>query len=194
MKHVIPGILALLVALALIGCNRSANPITENANSGSIRFVAMPATQSLQKMLYASNTITVERGGNVSIKYEGRDSLTNGRVKLDFKLTFRQHSVTNDFMASVNVDVNYLMSTVDIEFGPHGTDFLRPADLDLKVSGLDLSWLRPNDRLHLFYFHNRHWEQMDGDVSFDISKGQIECSNGLLPHFSAYGFGRLDGE
>jgi hypothetical protein len=92
----------------------------------------------------------------------------------------------------MSLDDQVLQSNVDLTFGPHGTTFLKPALLDVNVSGMDLSGLNPRDRVYLWYVDTTGtWIRMDAKrVDVDVKKGQLRCQDGKLPHFSAYAFGR----
>ena len=149
--------------------------------------------QSTSTIVTTSKEITVAEGGALELEY--RQGATNNYGVTEYlirsSISFAPGSISNDFTASFALDGGAMMSTISMEFGPHGTVFLQPANLSIYVSGLDLSYLGRKDEVKLFYDENGTWVEMEGDVWVNRTKGSINCINGKLPHFSRYAFGRV---
>jgi hypothetical protein len=180
-------LLGLSVSLSLVGCQNEGAQLTgpENETSSHPQFVMMPQGLALNKEISATANVTVKTGGKLKVNYYEGNSFY-----LDFSLTWDPEAVSNDFTASMTTDVTYLMSTVDLTFGPHETYFLKPALLTIDVKGLDLSWIPKGTKaLYLYYDNAGKWQKMPGTVVFDRSKGTLSCKDGQLPHFSRYAFG-----
>jgi hypothetical protein len=181
--------------LVLFGCQNEGARLTapdELAASDSPVFIELPNEQDLAKSLYAESEITRQDGGEVRIWY--RSSYSN--VKVYMKLEFDPGSVSNDFTASLGTDTKYLTTDMALTFGPHGTYFLKPARLTMRVSGLDLSVFKSKDYdrdgityLALYYTSDGKWQKMNGSMKLNLVDGTLECYDVELPHFSRYAFG-----
>jgi len=155
-------------------------------------FIPMPKSLALQKPIWIMESITVKNGGTLKLKYVETDSTKpkDKLFELQIEITFHKKSVSEDFIAGLGMDAHYLMSDLALEFGPHGTSFLKPAELKIKVKGLDLSDYVKGEKIRLFYSSDGKWEEMKGKVSANFEKGELSCKDGKLPHFSRYAFGR----
>jgi hypothetical protein len=195
MKSVVQHLLIGLVCAGtglLMSCRQgSAVDPSGPPETGTPEFLRVPGNPALRKVLFIVDSVTVDRGGRLLVKDEDFDSVTSKRnFRMKIEIAFKPHSVSNDFLASVSTDAQYLMSSLDLQFGPHGTFFLKPADLKVWVKGMDLSGFSPKDRIYLYYIDNGRWVRMEGNVSFNVKTGELSCANGRLPHFSRYAFGR----
>ncbi len=154
-------------------------------------FLRVPADQGLHKILFVADTITVKNGGTITVKDSDFDSVYSKRVfRIKIELYFAPYTVSNDFLATLSTDAQYLMSSLDLLFGPHGTTFIRPAQLRVFVKGMDLSAFPQGQTFHLYYLDHGWWVRMEGNVAANVYTGELVCSNGRLPHFSRYAFGR----
>jgi hypothetical protein len=178
-------LVALSVALGLVGCQNEGANLTspDNGSSYTPRFVELPKSAALQKTFMASATITAANGGVLSIQAVDNDDAAS--IEYDLELTFDSGTVSSDIVASVSTDSKYMM----YYFEPHGTMFNKPAMFVAKISGVDLSWVKDGQTLSLWYQGQYGWEKMPGTVTYDKATGHVECLNGQLPHFSRYGFG-----
>jgi hypothetical protein len=167
------------------------NPVTASGP----QFLKLPGIHALAKMVADTALITPEHGGRLEVdfkySYVDSDGVTR-KLDADLSVTFQPQGVTDTLVATMSLDDQVLQSNVDLTFGPHGTTFLKPALLDVNVSGMDLSGLNPHDRVYLWYVDTTgKWIRMDAKrVDVDVKKGQLRCQDGELPHFSAYAFGR----
>ena len=191
---VLGNLFGLLICLP--GCQNDSpvsfqdNPVTASGP----QFIKLPGTHGLGKIVADTAVITPEHGGRLELDFKYSYVDTDGVTrKLDASLsvTFQPHGVTDTLVATMSLDDQVLQSNVDLTFGPHGTTFLKPALLDVNVSGIDLSALSPKDRVYLYYIDNGNWIRMDAKkIDVNVKKGQLKCQDGELPHFSAYAFGR----
>ncbi len=185
-------LLAFAAAMFLVGCqkdNLTGPTEASQAQGGSVRLLALPKG-SLHKVTYTFDTVTVQSGGKLQIHYTEDDSVAGkNAMRLDFEVQFAPGSITNDFVATLATDANYAMSALGLTFGPHGTTFLKPAEVKMHVTGLDLSQMPEGGSLHLFYDENGTWVTMPGEVTVNTVTGEVKCLDGQLPHFSRYAFG-----
>ena len=192
---VLGNLFGLLICLP--GCQNDSpvsfqdNPVTASGP----QFLKLPGIHALAKMVADTALITPEHGGRLELdfkySYVDSDGVTR-KLDADLSVTFQPQGVTDTLVATMSLDDQVLQSNVDLTFGPHGTTFLKPALLDVNVSGMDLSGLNPRDRVYLWYVDTTWtWIRMDAKrVDVDVKKGQLRCQDGKLPHFSAYAFGR----
>jgi hypothetical protein len=185
-----------LMGIITVGCNDYGLVETDAVETTqSPRFILMPKNLALQKPLWIVESVTVEDGGILKLKYVETDSSKpkDKLFELQIEIKFHKRSVSEDFIAGLGVDAHYLMSDLSLEFGPHGTSFLKPAELNIKVKGLDLSDYAKGEKFRLYYTSDGKWEEMRAKVSVNIEKGELDCKDGKLPHFSRYAFGRIPG-
>ena len=182
-------ILALLIATVFIGCQNEGAQLTGPGTDPSTnvpQFVLLPQAEGAAKLITATANVTVAQGGDLHLI-----NVVGGKqaYSVDLHVKWAAGSVSNDFAANMMMDSYYLMSSVDMQFGPHGTEFLQPALLTIKASGLDLSAFAGRKTLSIYFDNNGVWEKMVGTVTIDPSKGTLTCTDGQLPHFSRYAFG-----
>ena len=182
-------ILVVLVAAVFVGCQNEGTLLTAPENSASTsspQLVVLPQDPAAAKLVTATAAVTVAKGADLHLI-----NVVGGKqpYSVDLHVKWAPGSVSNDFTAGMTMDTYYLMNSVNLQFGPHGTIFLKPALLTIKASGLDLSAFAGRKTLSLYYDHNGIWEKMTGTVTIDPSKGTLSCTDGQLPHFSRYAFG-----
>lgn len=104
--------------------------------------------QCSSTIVTTSKEVTVAEGGTLELDY--RQGATNNYGVTEYQIrssiSFAPGSISNDFTASFALDGGAMMSTISMEFGPHGTMFLQPANLSIYVSGLDLSISPPRTK------------------------------------------------
>ncbi len=173
----------------LAGCQKDnpAGPM-EPSQSAAVRVLEMPQG-SLQKVTSVSETITVESGGKLQLQYSDGSKKDGNALKLDLEVSFRPHTVTSDFVASVSADAYFAMASLDMVLGPQTASFTEPANVKMHVTGMDLSQMPEGSELHLFYYDNGSWVTMPGTVTYNRQTGEVKCQDGQLPHFSRYCFG-----
>jgi hypothetical protein len=188
--------LLVCILLGVIGCQNDLPPTVQDnpvATQGP-EFIKLPRIHSLARIVSDTALITPQGGGRLELNFQAAYLDSAGVTRnLDVRMsvTFPSNAVTDTLVATMSLDDQVLRSTIDLTFGPHGSTFLRPALLDVDVRGIDLSGLRPQDKVYLWYKDNGTWIRMDAQsIQVDVQQGRIRCNNGELPHFSAYAFGR----
>lgn len=146
--------------------------------------------QSAEKLVSCSKLATVKGGAYLKLSY--RAFTFTGITTADVSLQVLPYAVTKDQYLSMSFDGEYMMTDVDLTFGPHGTIFQKPAILNVLATGLDLSGYPKGERKAYLWYYNEiadNWEKMDADkVYINADLGILACINGYLPHFSRYGF------
>lgn len=181
------GFVALLLALNLTSCSQETLPVNPSANdlqSGNLEFLSFgTSSQSLQKKIIQSEFIERKKGGTLHLKYKTDD------LKIDIKLKIHKDSIQDDSKFLMNIDSEQFLANLDVVFGPHGTQFSIPADLNIEVEGLDLSELNSEETIDVYYDNQEagQWEKMvSEDIKIDFKKGKIKIKKAKLPHFSRY--------
>lgn len=213
MKHSI--LFAVIVILFLAGCQKESSIVSPNessltANTKStvepnwqiaaekqgLRFIQVPASskdvQSLSKRGTCTKYAEVEKYTYLSIAYKYKADNGND-IEANVSLTIQPNSLEEDQWLTMSFTDKYLVGTVDLTFGPHGTSFLKPALLNVTATGMDFNGLTANDKIALMYFNEStgNWEAVPTEsIEWDINSGYFKCINGQLPHFSRYGFTR----
>lgn len=198
----------LFVLVFMTGCqqNDTINGPSDNATTTKIEkpnwqkaaerqglsFLQLPANadKSLSKYLSCTKYATVKNGATLKLQYRGYSFW--GVTSADVSLQVLPYSVSKDQSLTMGFDAEYMMTDVDLTFGPHGTIFQKPALLNVSAYGLDLSAYPRGQRDAYLWYYNEisdKWEQMDADMVYINSDlGILYCKNGQLPHFSRYGF------
>lgn len=184
------------LCMMLAGCTKEgplappdqAVSTTAGVSGQQIQMLKLPGKPSLGKIYTVSSLITAKDGGKLVLDCKDRVG-AHENFSVHMELNFDPGSITDDFTATLTLDGYYLMSAVDMQFGPHGTTFLKPATLSAKVVGVDLTGYTKDAPPNLYYDDNGTWVPMQGDVKIDPKQLKLECKNGELPHFSRYCFG-----
>jgi len=99
-------------------------------------------------------------------------------------LNILPHSVTDTTELSLIMD----KKSFDMEFGPPGTVFAIPAELN--IIGVNLKLKKVNIETLGIYFHNPEtgqWQKIASEnVVVDKKKGFLRIRNAQIPHFSRY--------
>ena len=183
-------------SLALFsGCSKdSPSPVAATPTiSQTPEFVTLPMRfdNALRKTVSVTKFFYASQGGTLAIHDWYRAVPDNHLVTIDISLTIRPYQLPYDASLTINIDDVAFLTDVDLTFGPHGIVFNSPVDLQVSATGLDLD-LNSTRRLRLFYNNNGVWERMPGSSgSYYATFGWLNA-DGNLPHFSQYGFGRID--
>lgn len=194
--------LSLYSAIALLvgifsSCSDNSNltaPSAQNqavitAPLASVNLLALPHRQSatsVEAIVSKSVTITPETGGQVAVA--SSYTAANGSVvNISMDLNFAPGTVKETTTISISLDNETLMA----DFSPSGSVFLKPAVLNAKISGLDLSSVPGGADVKLFYINKFACEAMNAAITVDQASGTISMTSGQIPHFSLYGFGFL---
>jgi hypothetical protein len=193
----------LICSLTFIFLSCTENPLTSvpekttqpQTSEKSITFIPLPkAPAGLKKggILYDSELISARKGGKLQIDYTYQDAAD--KITVSITLTVPKYALPYDQVLTMTLDEETLTGSIDVNvvFGPHGTNFLTPALLDIDTKGLDLSSLPPDADVQLYYFDpdSGNYEPMGAKKeTCNFKKGEIRCKGGRLPHFSRYAFG-----
>ncbi len=176
--------------LVMMGCSSWENPVDVPTAPGEqdFQFIKIPHREvnSLAKVSSGSAAVTVKRGGRLKVKSEyGGGPL--GSVELSLELKVGRRTVTQDVVITGSFDDELLL----IDFGPAGLEFSKPAKLNVKAEGLDLSGISNDVQVKLFFINESgFWEEVNAkSIKVDIEKGKLECKGATVEHFSRYAFG-----
>jgi hypothetical protein len=194
-KRLLQLAMVFVLTVFVVGCQNEQASLTapdeETAVVGTPTLVELPSDPDMAKYLHTESLISAQDGGEIVLSYR---SFWTG-LKVYMKVEFEPGSVTNDFTASLSTDTRYLTTDMALTFGPHGTDFLKPAKLTITASGLDLRkfWSLDKDhnghvKLNMYYTSDGNYDPMDGSVDIDIWAGTLTVT-AELPHFARYAFG-----
>jgi len=174
---------AAIVALNMTGCGEKAGPLDSGAARKSPQMVTLPGPAAFHKIIPVSQRISADSGGVVHLSYD------NGQVQkhftIDASLVFAPHAVNTDVVVTMSLDDSLLV----LNFNP-AMAFNIPAELQVKAVGLSLA----GAAYKLFWYDTRTsaWVEMPAQsIYVTPAAGSLECINGTIPHFSAYGFGRI---
>ncbi len=107
-----------------------------------------------------------------------------GQVTVESELEFDSYS----FQGTVEITQTLDSEFAALKFGP-SMQFNRDVELDLIITGLDLSNVNPNTLDFVYIDENGTIEYVDYDeIKMDASTGTIEVDDADLTHFSRYGF------
>lgn len=145
---------------------------------------------NLEKLVSCTKYATVKSGAYLKLQY--RAFTFTGITTTDVSLQVLPYALTQDQYLTMSFEGEYMMTDVDLTFGPHGTVFQKPALLNVFAYGLDLSGYPDGEIPAYLWYYNEianKWERMDADrVYINKDLGILVCINGYLPHFSRYGF------
>jgi hypothetical protein len=133
---------------------------------------------SITKRIYGSS------GGE--LKLDKKYSTTNGSFHILATLKFEKNSFSD--YADITMTVDDVNGTVT--YSP-SMNFLKPATLNLKFEGLDLTGIHP-DSLDFVYYspYGSQGSIVYQEIRTGMATGLLELRNGKIPHFSRYGFSR----
>ena len=205
--------LLFIGGLVFFGCSKEDNSIVspiahDKPVADKPAWLKAAEAQGLQLIPLTPNTEkSLEKKTSETTKYVRYDKLTvisildmyrsdRRMVVLFASLTIRPFSLkesmditmefTDDEFSTVS------LGPVDLSFNPGGTDFIKPALLNVVATGLDLSGLSQNDQLQLACYDDvsTRWIYPipAAKISFNVRTGSLICINGEIHHFSRYGF------
>lgn len=188
MRNSLKSLVVAALLMGLVSCtldNPVDAPISPNAAiTQAFQPFGLPAGNGLQKTVKVSGTITAAQGGQISFEH------SKGSFAMKIVLSFGPGSVDQDMTLDMFADDEVLSAT----FGPAGTQFKKPGTLYIEARGLDLSGdvSQLKERLKMLYKNEitGNWEPIEGyGFQVDASTGTVVCKNGVIKHFSRYGFG-----
>jgi hypothetical protein len=189
MRNVLNSLIVAILLMGLVSCTID-NPVDTPIPSGAALSTqayqpfALPAGNGLQKTVKISGTVTAAEGGQLSFEH------SKGNFAVKIVLSFGPGAVESDMTLDMFADDEVLSAT----FGPHGTQFKKPGTLYVEARGLDVNGdvNALKNRLKLLYKNELtgNWEPIEAyGFQVDASTGTVVCKNGVIKHFSRYGFG-----
>ena len=185
------GIALAALAITFSGCDQQNNVIAPDSNAQSERPTAVAADgktihfigfnenhrSSLNKIYTVEKYITKKHGGKLEI------STSDAYFSLDIP----SKSIDNDKFVSMKYDDLNFLGFTDVVFGPHGTQFSKPALLNVSLQNMDLTGINP-DKVALYYVNdNGQWEKMVVEsITVDLITGTVIVLNAQINHFSRY--------
>ena len=175
-------ILGITLLFVFVGCSTDSALAPEMTNSGlvvqsdtgPVTLLRMSTTKALSKGeaadFYAQTFVTAAAGGELVV----------GNAVLGYsKIIFQP----NDLSQDLNISVTWGGSEYcDGIFGPHGTSFNNPVQVELSYKHADLTGVDEDD-LKIYYYNESTsvWEFIGGSVDKDR-----KVIIGTLEHFSRY--------
>jgi len=179
--------------LLLISCSGIENPtgvpaspaVEQSTAQHSVYLISLPERSSLERIQPAVGFFTVQTGGQIHTEYSYR--VRGGKsVTGDVSLHVDPKAVDHDTFAFMLVNDGKLA----IDFYPEGIQFGRAAHLNAHFTGLDFSYVPAGAVVQLYYDNDGAWELVPAEsVTINAATGELVCVNGLISHFSRYGFG-----
>lgn len=129
--------------------------------------------------------INPDKGGKLELDYSYSLSGKNrDEVKIKSELKVPQNAVTSAILMSMCLGSEVSATSIDLVFGPHGTNFEKPVNLTYVAKGLDFSGVEEDIG---FYYHNEEkglWEYIEADITIDDGNLKVKAE---LNHFCWYG-------
>ena len=144
-KRIIHIFSATALLLSLTACTQQEVLAPEDSNEIHL-IELMPIggkAPSLNKTIVVADSVTYENGGQLFLNFNvpGNDTVD---VHVIINLNILPHAVNEDTELSLTLDEETLLGNVDVNFAPHGIEFLRPAILNIQAKGLGLAGIDPD--------------------------------------------------
>ena len=179
----------LIVSLMLyVGCQENSNIVEPQNKILAPNWIELPKNisqgSSIEMEFSASDHIYGYFGGDIKLNKSYYSS--KGKVKIYAKIEFDNRSFSGDKFITMTVDdVNGTVT-----FSP-SMIFDKPAKLNLKLEGLDLSGINPENINFVYLSPSGTISQIVyKDINVDVQSGTLELIDGQIPHFSRFGFVR----
>lgn len=185
MKKLISTFAVLL--LFAVGCTDQTNVISpeQSVQKQEPNWIALPVNSGLKtEDQYSTSGWIYKNTDSEFIIDESRPGGFRGEIKTIVKLKFYKHSVSRNAFVTLTADDVSTSCT----FGPSQT-FLKPGYLYVKYEGIDLTEIDPEEIIFVYMDANGVYVEIQyGEVKVDIQSGTLELIDGIIPHFSRYGF------
>jgi len=186
---VIKFLILLFMLTILAGCNSENNIINPEPEKGMQKTwiqLPKPANGLSTEMVFSkSQNINGNSGGEIIIdkNYYGGP---HGEVKIIAKLKFPKGAFSGT--RNITMTIDEVEGTVT--YSP-AMNFNKPAELYLKFEGMDIYGINPSQIDFVYFgkdglFYTVNYKE----IQVDIPSGILELKDGLIPHFSRYGWGR----
>ncbi len=179
------GILIIFI-MVLSGCTKDnpvENPINEFEGRSLIN-IPKSIEAEVGAVISASKIIDGCKSGSVIIDTQYQSS--TGPMKIFAEIKFKANAFTGSKLVTMMID--NVSGTVS--FDPPSV-FSRPANLDMKLEGVDLSGIN-QDHVDFVYINpNGTFEPvLYKDIIINISSNNLEIKDAEINHFSRYGWCR----
>ncbi|HVO75188.1 MAG TPA: hypothetical protein VMT35_14255 [Ignavibacteriaceae bacterium] len=177
----------IIFVMVLSGCTKE-NPVENSIQPGTDdrTLISLPKSsgEQVEATFSATNLINGNIGGEVLIDKQYKSS--SGIVKIFSKIKFKPASFTGSKLIKMTIDdVNGTIS-----FDPPSV-FNRPAYLDMKFEGIDLSRIDWKTADFVYVNPNGAFEPVKyKSMTIDALRGLLEVKDAEINHFSRYGFCR----
>lgn len=178
---------AIIFIMVLHGCtneNPLENPIPNETNKSSVIHFPQAIKAEVGLIYSASNNVDGAKGGTVILDtvYEG----SSGPVEIFAEIKFKSGAFIGSHLVTMMID--NVSGTVS--FDPPSV-FVKPANLDMKLAGINLSGLDENNISFVYINPNGNLEPVwSKDIIVNISENRLELKDGEIHHFSRYGWAR----
>jgi hypothetical protein len=180
--------LTLASLMFFFGCEQSSDPTSSESSlpTSQLNLISIPTPAgglSVETLLTEYKEIEGDEGGRFTayFSYEGGPF---GEVTVYSKLYFFDDAFSGDKVISQTLDTEYAA----MSFGP-SMQFDARVKLDLRITGLDLTGVDPDDVDFVFVDDDGNIEHVEYDeIEVNLSTGTIEVDDVELTHFSRYGF------
>ncbi|HSR18341.1 MAG TPA: hypothetical protein VLM39_09660 [Ignavibacteriaceae bacterium] len=177
----------IIFVMVLSGCTKE-NPLENSIPAGieDRTLINLPESsgEQVEAVFSASNYINGYKGGDVIINRQYRAQA--GTVKIFARIKFKPGAFTGIKLIKMMIDdVNGTIS-----FDPPSV-FSRPANLDLKFEGIDLSGIDQGKVDFVYINPNGTFEHiLCKSINVNIAAKTLEVNDAEINHFSRYGWCR----
>ncbi len=183
-KKIILSLFAL--SLFFIGCsdlNTNTNPVNSAISSKTAIKLPLKTGINIESVFSASQLISGSNGGSVQLHNSYMSG--NTQVTIDAELSVPAGAFTGSKTISMQIG-----DDAAIDFSPSSV-FNIPLVLNLKITGVDLTGINPND-INFYYFaqDGSVFSVQNDGITIVPQTGTLEITNAKLPHFSRYGWGK----
>jgi hypothetical protein len=156
--------------------------------ASALKFIDLPDGKGRDGL--ASGETCIEElidsdGGELKLTYSYSPFVKeDDEVEIESELEIPEDAVTSEILISMCLGSEISATSIDLVFGPHGTNFEVPITLKYEAIGFDLSGIEEDIG---FYYHNEEtglWEYIDAVITVKNGKLHLEAK---LEHFCWYG-------
>ncbi|MBI5473708.1 MAG: hypothetical protein HY961_15325 [Ignavibacteriae bacterium] len=187
----------VLMLFAFAGCHRESDvnspvdtPFHSPSDSGWVTLFRLPAYGPGEAIRLSDTNVVAPGRQSILVARLGYITTAGKEFSVDARFTIPIGAVSDTVTITISLDT----LQAAIRFGPEGLQFLRPAQLDITLKGLDPF---PEQSLVKFLYENplgSYDRQEFESMRVTGNEGKIIMRKGNVPHFSRYAFGRLHGD
>jgi len=180
--------LSLASLLFFFGCDQGSDLLAPESDTPTQQFKLIPIPTptgglSIETFVTKYKEIDGDDGGEFEANFS-YDGGPFGTVTVESELDFDSDAFEGTKVISQTLDTDYAA----LEYGP-SMQFYDDVELDLVITGLDLSGIDPNTVDFVYVNDDGTIEHVEyDDIDIDVSTGTIEVDDAELTHFSRYGF------